>query len=96
MSRGKVDVPADTITQLTDADASGAITLQNNSPYSVVIMGTATATPPNAATMAEGITMPSHGAAVTNTTLAELFPGEAFVRLWALSDKSASMTIYQA
>ncbi|MBE9635792.1 hypothetical protein [Salipiger mangrovisoli] len=77
---GNKDVNADEVALLTDNDVT-SITVQNQTGYTVRLIGAADATPP--AADAAGLEL-APGAVVLNEALADLFPGIAAVRVFAV------------
>lgn len=88
-----VSLPANTVTQLTDADVSGNIVFENRGKSSILVVATTDSTPPTEAAL--------RGAAIEYgpgkgevTTLAALFPGLTNpVRLWAFSNAGGSVFV---
>jgi hypothetical protein len=76
-------------TQLTDADVT-SITFQNRAGYPMFVKGTTGATAPTDAT---GAIRYNPGQGERNVDLADLFPGIAAVRLWALSEQGNDVMV---
>ena len=79
-------------TQLTDADVS-SITFQNTGGYHILIKGTTDATAP---TSAAGAIRANPGQGELNVLMADLFPGIAAKRLWALSSQAVGVFVSHA
>jgi hypothetical protein len=74
---------ADTPTLLTDANVT-SITFQNQGAHDLLVMGTATTTPPSAA-LAGWLRYPP-GTGERNAAVADLFPGVPSVaRIWGMT-----------
>lgn len=85
-----VSIPAETWTQLTDADVS-AITFQNIGGSYVLIKATTDTTAP---TDASGSIRYNPGQGERNVLLADLFPGlSGRDRLWAWAENSAPIFV---
>lgn len=80
-----VDVPQNTVVELTNADVSGAISIQIVSGSFARVIGTTDATTPALSDFEKGFIMRQLDGPPFGTTLADMFPGAGYVRLWALS-----------
>jgi len=81
------------VTELTNADVSGALTFINRSGYEVLLRATTDATPPTAADFAKGIAYnPNCGE--RDVTLDEIFTNATgHVRLWAYAPNGGRVVI---
>ena len=87
-----ITLVADTWTQLTNADVT-AITFQNKGPLPIKVKATTGATAP--ADDAGALVYESERGEV-DMAMADLFPGIAGVRLWALARKSVRVAVSHA
>lgn len=87
-----ITVPANTWTQLTDADIS-SITFQNVSGFHVFVKGTTGATAPTDET---GSIRYNPGQGERNVSLSDLFPGIAAVRVWAYTENGSQVMVSHA
>ena len=87
-----VSIPPGDVVQLTNADVSGNVTIQNSGGYQIRVLGTATDAAPTVADFSRGIRFnPGQG---HQGTIDELFPGAGYLRLWAYSQVGGSVTVY--
>ncbi|WP_372675354.1 hypothetical protein [Aquicoccus sp.] len=92
---GLVEVPRGTVIELTNANVSGNITFQHRGGNTALVVGTADATEPAISDFRNGIQYrPGEGEA--GRTLADIFPGTSYVRLWAYAQDGAQFTVYHA
>ena len=87
-----VSIPPGEVVQLTNADVSGNITIQNSGGYQVRVLGTATDAAPSVEDFRRGLRFNPVDA--HPGTIDELFPGSGYVRLWAYSQVGGSVTVY--
>lgn len=92
-SQTTITLPAGVWTQLTSADVT-AIRVQNLSGDYMSIMGTAGAVAPSSR-LGEIVLFPGSGIDAS-TTLAQLFPGVAATRVYALSVGGGSASVSHA
>ncbi|MEX0803333.1 MAG: hypothetical protein WD688_08465 [Candidatus Binatia bacterium] len=92
---GIVSVPKRTVTQLTNADVAGDITFQHIRGDVARVIGTTTATAPSVADFDNGVRY-QQLEGERGTTLAALFPGASYVRLWAYTTDGAAFVVYHA
>lgn len=84
-----ITLTANTWTQLTNADVT-SITFQNKGTYHIFVKGTAGATAP---TNDNGAVRYNPGQGERNVSLADLFPGIAATRVWALCQKPLEVMV---
>ena len=87
-----VSIPPGEVVQLTNADVSGNITIQNSGGYQVRVLGTATDAAPSVEDFRRGLRFNPVDA--HPGTIDELFPGAGYLRLWAYSQVGGSVTVY--
>ena len=87
-----INIPALEWTQLTNANVT-SITFQNKSGHPVFVHGTTGATAP---TDRAGAIRYNPGQGERNVELADLFPGIAAVRVWAIADTGVSVFVSHA
>lgn len=92
---GKVAVPPNVPTEITNADAAGAITFQNLSASPVRMIGTPTGVVPVASDFG-GALFYAGGQGQVGMTLDEIFPGAGYACLWAWSATGATICVYHA
>ena len=92
---GKVDIPPNTITELTNADVAGKITFQNLSSSVATVVGTDTATAPAVADFDGGLVVPFFDGPA-GLTLEDIFPGAGYTRLWVYSRGGGVFAVYHA
>lgn len=85
-------IPAQTWTQLTDADVT-SITFQNTAGYYMLVKGTAGATAP---TDDDGAIRYNPGQGELNTALADLFPGISATRVYVYAPTGGEMMVSHA
>ena len=90
--QGKVSVPPDTVTAVSDGAIAGDFTFAVTGGYALILLGTADSTAPALADFEDGLPFKSGDGYAG--TLAELFPGASFTHLWALSEAGTAVSIY--
>ncbi len=87
-----ITLPAGEFVLLTDADVS-ALTFQNVDPDDLWLIGSVDETEP---TSLEGALLVEHGDGGRNLALADLWPGSAFVRVFAYSEPGGRVMVSHA
>lgn len=90
---GKVSVPKRKVTELTNANVSGLMTFQLRDGNDALLIGTADATEPLVSAFVDGLAL-GPGLPAVGYTLAEIFPGAGYVRLWAYSEGGCTFAVY--
>ncbi|MEQ8292465.1 MAG: hypothetical protein RIA08_09680 [Roseovarius sp.] len=92
---GLVPSPREEVTQLTNADVSGALTWQHTGGSDALLIGTTDDTEPSIEDFDAGLKV-VRGDGLIDTSLAEMFPGASYVRLWSYSKDGCQFAVYHA
>lgn len=87
-----INIPPGEVVQLTNADVSGGITIQNAGGYQIRVLGTVTDTPPTVSDFNRGLRF--NPIKAHSGTIEELFYGAGYLRLWAYSQVGGSVIVY--